>query len=423
MADVLFERGLPVDAFTEKLVLGSCMIDQSNCDLVLAQMEADDFAIEKHRRILRSMIHLSVTGIGVDRVTVATHLQTIRQLDSVDGLSYLVSLDDGLPQIFELGAYVARLRDLSTMRKAIYAMHAGIERILVEQSPEAIAATEAKLQALSCGAKNRAALVGLEGHIAATGGLQAFCERTKAEGIPTPWPALNAFYGGFSPTKFVVLAGRTSVGKSAIATQIAIHAARLGKRVALFSLEAEAGPLWHRICRQWGADAWKPLEIRNAASAIAELPLLISDASTNTVAAIRSAARDYDLVIVDYLQLLSHGGRTSNRAEEVGAITRSLKLAAMDSRACWLVCAQLNRETEKEAEPKLTNLRESGSIEQDANDVLLVHMEPDAQRSLKLRRGQPVPISLILAKQRDGEVGKLTMRWNPQRLLVEEVSQ
>ena len=427
IVEIKWERGLPSDTFNERLVLGTCWLDADSCADVLARLTPDDFGMEKHKRIFRAMGDVAAKGIPVDRITVATHLQATGLLESVDGLGYLVTLDDGLPQIFNPGAYIARLLDVSSMRKAILAMKSGIERMLGEGSPdglEAIAETGATLQALAGGReKARTTLVGLADHIAATGGLQAFCDRKRVDGIPTPWPSLNAFYGGFSPTKFVVLAGRTSVGKSAMATQIALHAATLGHRVAMFSLEAGAASMWHRMCRQWGADAWAPMEIQAAASAIADLPLLISDAATNTVGAIKSAAEGYGLVIVDYLQLLSHDRKTSNRTEEVGAITRAIKLAAMGSRACWLVLSQLNRESEKEPEPRLTHLREAGTIEQDSNDAVLIHMDQDAQRSLKLRRGQPVPISLILAKQRDGEVGKVKMQWNPQRLLVEDHDQ
>lgn len=252
--------------------------------------------------------------------------------------------------------------------------------------------------------------------ISAAGGLLAYLESKNRRGVLTPWAALNRTTGGFHPGELIVLAAATSKGKTAFSLNIALHVARQKKTaVSIFSMEMSesevndrllclAGPLDSQILRRRVDEN----AIERAADTIADLPLFIMDHSACTVKLIHDsvsklkAEQAVDLVVVDYLQLMASTRRYGTRAEEVGALSRGLKRSAQALQIPFLVLSQLNRSSGREKRfPELFDLRESGSIENDANVVLFLH----SQQEYKDAPVPVVPIDLIIAKQRNGPSG------------------
>jgi len=435
--DWALEKGLPVNLDAERYVLGSVLIDDSLFAQVAGVIQADDFSLEKHRRIFGRMTELHERGERIDRITLANELMKHGQLESCDGLGYLVSLDDGLPRISNLESYVRIVRDKAVLRRAICACQRTIHRCCGALDDPAALLDQAERLLREIGES-----VQVTGHLRAPaqiieeypGGLNAFMQPASG-GIKTPWPGVNRLITGLRPPQLVVIAARPGVGKSAAACQIADKAASAGAGVVIFSLEMGADEILQRMaCARGGVDSQKfrqgkldqteRLQLQRALSQIAELPLWIDDKTGITVPALEAAIRrqrvrhKIDLVIVDYLQLMQNLGRHERRVEEITQITRGLKLAAKGFNAPFLVLAQLNRASENERRrPVLSDLRESGSTEQDSDVVIFIH-QPEMQKG-----GSPGMAGLaefIIAKQRNGPRGKVDLQFNDRLCRFEE---
>ncbi len=251
--------------------------------------------------------------------------------------------------------------------------------------------------------------------ITKAGGLYAYLESRNKKGIQTPWSKLNNATGGFHPGELIVLAAGTSKGKTAFALNLGYFVAKNKIGVAVISLEMGRNEVCDRLlCVSGQIDSQsirrRPEDprIERAADDIAEMQVFICDNGLSTTRAIRESVialrtkAEIGLVVVDYLQLLSSSRKYSNRTEEVGALSRSLKMAAQELELPFLVLSQLNRTSGREKRPpELFDLRESGSIENDSDVVLFLH----AEREYKEAPTTFMPVDLILAKQRNGPAG------------------
>lgn len=244
-------------------------------------------------------------------------------------------------------------------------------------------------------------------------------ENGAVDMLSTPWPDVDRMIGGLAPGRLIVVGARPGVGKSVMGVNLASHvAAHHGHAALIASLEMPEHEVMQRLLASMATvnltglqkgevpeSEWAKIAAHQ--SRISALPIAVDDRSGQTIQAIRSAARtlqrthdDLALIVVDYLQLVSPVERRSNRAEEVGEISRGLKLLARETGACVVAMAQLNREAAKGAEPKISDLRESGSIEADADQVLLLH-QPDEQ----------IPeIEVLVGKNRHGARGKAVLQ-------------
>jgi replicative DNA helicase len=408
---------LPTNVEAERLVLGSVLLDEAAYDACEA-LAVDDFSLDANRRIFTAMKTLRERGEPIDRVTLASALQDQDELEAVGGLSYLVSLDDGLPRIVNLESYVRIVRDKAVLRRTAFACQNILARVTsAGAEPPADLLDEA--ERLLGGLRDRLAddsefRTPLE-IITEAGGLDGYLQRRRIPGVLSPWPRLNIFTHGLRPGELCILAAATGGGKTAFALNWTVHAAREGHGVALFSMEMGSEELNDRLLSIAGAfdsrtlwrhpgDADRAVIMRSA-SEISELPIYIRDKTTCTVEGIIGAARKLKartrlgLVVVDYLQLLTSGGRQENRTQEVSSFSRGLKRAAMELGVPFLALSQLNRRPEQEKRPpELGDLRESGSIGQDANIVLFLYGQHDYQST----PNQFLPIDLMMAKQRRG---------------------
>jgi len=367
------------------------------------------------------MTHLEEAGSAIDRVTVANELRRREQLESVDGITYLVSLDEGMPEVPNLDAYVSIVHDKSILRRTILGMQSIIDECLLaadptheilERAERALAAVGSELPAVSFRT--------LKEVLDRAGGLSAIVNPAKGNCVATPWSLLNRLLGagGLMAGQMIVIGARPSMGKTAMACQIADLAAAEGVGVAFFTLEMPDQAILLRIAAARAeVDSLKVTQRRASdaerhalARAFADLTdvqsrLWIDDTTGCTVPAMRRALRkltarnNIGLVVIDYLQLVETCGRSGrNRYEQISEISRGIKRLAREFNIPVVVLAQLNRESEKEArKPRLSDLRDSGSIEQDADIILMPSLQSGQDP-----QADTWAIDLIIAKQRNG---------------------
>lgn len=432
--DSAFDKGLPASVYAEKLVLGAILLKGSAFIPVAALLTTEDFSLEKHRRIFQRMGDLQERDEPIDRVTVANELIRHGELESIDGLSYLASLDEGLPEIYNLETYAEIVKDKSLLRQMIFASQEVIHRCMLgEDEPDRIlaAAEDTLLKLGEARAKEdlvqaSAVLENFEG------GIQAFLDPSRRiRGLSTGFLKFDEMTGGLHGGELFILAARPAMGKTALALNIASHVAsnqKNAKAVAVFSLEMSRESLLTRlICASARVDQQKfrmgflnkeeRMRLSASATDILEAPIFIDDTSSSTVMDINAKLRklrnqaDLGLVVVDYLQLMPAPmlGRNSNRTQEVGALSRGLKLMAKDMNIPFLVLSQLSRAPEQrpgDHRPQLSDLRESGSIEQDADLVGFIYRPEVYSPDRDNLRGVA---ELIIAKQRNGPTGKVPL--------------
>src|SRR6202790_1769801 len=252
-ADIALEKGLPVNLDAERYVLGAILMDDALYIQVAGTLEADDFSLEKHRRIFLRMGELYERGERIDRVTVANELMKQNQLESVDGVSYLVSLDEGLPALSNLDSYSRIVKDKATLRRIIFTSQKLIDRCIIgEEEPDQILAS-AEESLLKLGeSRAQDALINPQRILQEfEGGINAFLDPSKRiKGLGTGFLKLDEMTGGLHPGELVILAARPSMGKTALALNVAQHVAmhpNEKQTVAVFSLEMSRESLLTRM--------------------------------------------------------------------------------------------------------------------------------------------------------------------------------
>ncbi len=432
--DLTFERGLPASLDTERFVLGSILLNDTYYLQVAGALDPDDFSLEKHRRIFARMKDLYDRGERIDRVTLADELIKQGQLESVDGLAYLVSLDDGLPEISNLDSYIRIVKDKSTLRRMIFSAQKVIDRCLIgEEEPDQILAS-AEENLLKLGeSRTRDELVSPQAVIEKfPGGIGAFLDPSqRVRGLSTGFAKFDEMTGGMNGGELIILAARPSMGKTALALNIAQHVAthpQMRKPVAVFSLEMSSESLLTRLlCAAARVDQHKfragflnkdeRTKLQYGLATLTESPLFLDDTPGVNLMDVHAKLRrlksqhGLSLVVIDYLQLMSSRGRSENRNQEVSAISRGLKLLAKDLDVPFLVLSQLSRAAETrpgDHKPQLSDLRDSGSIEQDADLVMFIYREEVYKRDREDLKGMA---DLIIAKQRNGPIGTVPLRF------------
>jgi len=432
--DLAFAKGLPANLDAERFVLGSVLLNDSVYLQVAGALEPDDFSLEKHRRIFARMKDLYDRGEKIDRVTLTNELMKTGQLESVDGMSYLLSLDEGLPEIVNLDSYVRIVKDKSTLRKMIFSAQAMINRCLSagEEPDEILASAEEVLLKLG-EARTREQLASPASIIQKfPGGVNAFLDPSqRISGLSTGFKRFDEMTGGLHGGELFILAARPSMGKTALGLNIAQHVAthpQIRKPVAVFSLEMSSSSLLTRLlCAAARVDQHKfragflskeeRTKLQFALATLTEAPLFLDDTAGVNLMDVHAKLRrmkaehGLSLVVIDYLQLMSSRGRSENRNQEVSAISRGLKLMAKDLDVPFLVMSQLSRASETrpgDHKPQLSDLRDSGSIEQDADLVAFIYREEVYKKDREDVKGLA---DLIIAKQRNGPIGTVPLRF------------
>jgi replicative DNA helicase len=422
---------LPQNLDAEKFTLGAILCDPDAFLQAAGILTADDFGIEKHKRIFLRMLDLHTKGERIDRVTLANELIRHRQLESVDGLTYITSLDEGLPHIYDLASYIQIVKEKSRLRRIITLTTDIQNRARSDQEPAnaILASAEDSFLRLSDFQPHRSLYTPTRIVQEYPGGVNAFLDPSKrVQGVPTGFSKFDEMTGGFHEGELIILAARPAVGKSSLAAclaeNISCHRYRDKRRgVALFSLEmSKESILTRMVCSRASVDQRRFRagylnhderdKLQTSLSELSEARLYIDDSSAVTTYDLHSKVRrlqnedgDIGLVIVDYLQLMQGSGKFESAVQEISLITRGLKLMAKDLKVPFLVLSQLSRAPETRAgdhRPQLSDLRQSGSIEQDADLVAFVFRESIYKPDKEHLKGIA---ELILAKQREGPTG------------------
>lgn len=423
MAISTVERGLPANVDAERFVLGSVLMDESL--FVELALSADDFCLEKHRRIWLRMEALHARQEQIDRVTVANELMAHGQIEAVGGLSYLVSLDDGLPAISNLASYARIVKEKAEKRRLILNAQKLLDQALMDDDRTAAElASEASEHLLDfADITTNSEPESIPQIVAKYGGLDGLLAVDR-NGIQTGFSRFDEMTGGLHPGELIIIAARPSMGKTALAMNIADSVAARGYRVAVFSLEMSKQALVTRmLCSRARVNAARQRagfldeadrkRLMKAAAEYDEMALVIDDTPSSGIMDIHAklrrirARQGLHLVIVDYLQLMS--GKGENRNQEVGALSRGFKLLAKELNVPMVVLSQLSRASETRAgdhRPQMSDLRDSGSIEQDADVVGFIFREevykPDHQELKGLAE-------LLVRKQRTGPIGTVPL--------------
>ena len=437
--DLSLERGLPASVDAERSILGAVLLDNFAYTQAASQsLAAEDFFLDSHRRIYGRVRDLADSGRPVDLVTLAEELSRQKELEAVGGAAYLSSLTDGLPHRPNIEQYVRIVKDKALLRGLIHAANASIARAMEEAEPAAdvLTAAESTLYQLSDQQFGAGFLDVKQIVKESFGSIDALYERgQRVTGLETHFTDFDNMTSGLQKADLVIIAARPSMGKTAFALNIAENAAiNDGKVVGIFSLEMSRQALLLRLlCSNARVDSHKlrtgflsredHQKLVGALGRLAEAPIFIDDSGGITVSEMRAKSRRLqhakgrlDLIIVDYLQLMTGGApgagarRYENRTQEVSAISRGLKLLAKELNVPVLALSQLSRAPEQRGgehrRPQLSDLRESGAIEQDADVVAFIFREEVYSPDDPELEGVA---ELIVAKQRNGPTGKVDL--------------
>jgi replicative DNA helicase len=388
-ADYISAQALPANVEAERSILGSILLDNLAYSQAAEHLKPEDFLLDSHRRIYSRMVDLAEASHSIDLITLAEELNRHAELEPIGGVAYISGLLDGVPDV------EAQIFQLS--EKRIGRGFMGVQEIIKDSF----------------------------------GSIDALLQRgRRITGLETHYPDLDEMTSGLQRSDLIIIAARPSMGKTSFAMNMAENAAiEDGKTVAVFSLEMSKEALLQRmLCSVARVDSHKfrtgslwqddMRKIAHAVEKLSQAPIFIDDTPGITPSEMRAKARrllqskgSLDLVLVDYLQLMSGGGkRYENRTQEVSAISRSLKALAKELNVPVVALSQLSRAPESRGSgdhrPQLADLRESGSIEQDADVVAFIFREemykPDDPELDGIAE-------IIIRKQRNGPTGTVKM--------------
>lgn len=448
----------------EKALLGAVLYEPEAFLELASILNASDFVLPQHRKIWEAYQRLYTRQQVIDPVTVAEELERMGVLEEVGGPPYLAHLMQQVPSALHAQAYAQEVEEKS-LRRAMIAVAQHMVQLAHKQDvpvDQLLAEVEREIFGILSRRSRREILplhVVLQRYYEH---LTKLAQTRELVGVPTGFRHLDALLKGMRPDELLFVAGRPGMGKTAFLLTVARHAAMQGHRLAVFSLEMSAEQVAQRLLAQeagipssrlrlpqyLNSDEWRLLG--EALARLAEYPIFIDDTPSLTPLQLRAKCRriqaehGLDLVILDYIQLMTAGVRTENRVQEVSYISRMLKLLARDLNVPVLAAAQLSRAAEHRPDkrPQLSDLRESGSLEQDADVVMFlfrpeVYSEEGKNQKGKNARTQNTQqfkpefagyTELIIAKNRHGPTGKVQLRFlkeqstfvNPPTLSSEE---
>ncbi len=436
-------NGLPSSIHAEVAILGAMLLDAVAINDATGRLKSEDFSLDSHRRVYDAMLQLMQANHAVDLVTVREALDRKKELESIGGPPYLAYLAEGIPRNLNVESYVRIVKDKSLLRQLMAIFNEGASRS-GDQSEEAITVLsdiEARLgevadQAITRSFSNIADIVA-----SSFGSIDKLYEQGREiTGLATHYTEFDRMTSGLQDSELIIIAARPSMGKTAWAINIAQNAAvRDGKVVAVFSLEMSKESLLRRMLASEALvnsrkiqTGFLPREDKGkllaALERLMESKMFIDDTPGITLAEMRAKARrlkqqegSLDLIVIDYLQLMtgSVGGnqkKFENRTQEVSAVSRGLKALAKEMRVPVVALSQLSRSSEQrggDKKPLLSDLRESGSIEQDADVVAFIHRDSYYNKD---ENGDEDPESkgkaeIIIAKQRNGPTGSVHLAY------------
>lgn len=444
--DVTLVKTMPQSLEAERAVLGAVLVNPSLFDQIVDILKPHDFYLESHRRIFSAMASLSTDAQPIDSLTLTDELEKNNDLESVGGASYIASMPDGIPSISNIEQYAMIIREKSLLRRLIHSSNEILINSyaneldaaeLVEKAEKAIfeiSQDQVKKDFKQVSLITPEVIEKLE---------ERYQNQQSVTGVPSGFTDLDRLTSGFQPSDLIIIAGRPAMGKTSLAMNMACNAAGKGCKVGIFSLEmssiqlvarmisSDAEVNSHRI-RQGDLSQEDWSRVTASSKKLFDFPLFIDDTPGVSVVEMRSKCRrlkaehGLDMVIIDYLQLMSgssfgnRSGRYENRQNEISAISRSLKIMAKELETPVVALSQLSRAPEQRKDdhrPQLSDLRESGSIEQDADLVLFVYRQ-DVYRKKNSGNSEESSAEnpdldglaeLIIGKQRNGPTGTVKL--------------
>ncbi len=424
------DKTVPNNIEAEEAVLGALLIDPEAVYRVLPFLQMDDFYLQKHRWVYEAMIRVHERRDPIDFLTLTSELAQQDRLDSVGGDAFISQLISAVPSAISVEAY-GRLVEQTAVRRRLLDVASDIARFAYDESLAVEQVVDHSEKALF-GVSQKRLTRGLQpiqeivpryyDHIETL-----YAHRGEIMGVPAGFHDLDHLLGGFQKSDLLILAARPGVGKTSLMLTFALHAAQQHKVVALFSLEMSAEQLVQRLVAQVsGIDAQRlrlgQLEedewpaFAEAIGHLSELPIYIDDTPAITALQLRTkcrrlaSERGLDIIFLDYLQLMDSDFRSENRVQEVSFISRSLKGLAREVEVPLMTASQLSRAVEQRQDkrPQLSDLRESGSLEQDADVVMFIYREELYNEHTE----NPNVADVIIAKHRSGPTGTVQFYFN-----------
>ncbi len=461
------ERVPPHNLEAERAVLGALLLDTNAFDVVMEILQPEDFYLDAHRLIYQAMLELEAKGTPIDLINLVDHLKSQGLLDKVGGPAVVASLADGIASSVGVEYWAKKVREKAILRKIISEASAIVEQAYSE--PEDIEGfldySEHRFLEIATERTEQRYLPVSDLLKSGIKMLEEIARRRQTiSGVPSGFQDLDNYTNGFQPQELIIIAGRPSMGKSAFALNIARNASvDYEKTVAFFSLEMSREQLLIRLIASEARIDQNNLrrgiiprqdwdKLIKSADKLSKAKLFIDDTSDLSVLEIKSRARrikaetgGLDLVIIDYLQLIrpvqTGKRRRDSREQEVSEISRALKAMAKELKVPVIALSQLNRQVEhrEDKRPRLSDLRESGAIEQDADVILFVH-RPGLYRTSKSKgskKGEPIGddfnpyaedtsdrditdesfTELIIGKQRNGPTGTIYLHFSKNHAL------
>jgi replicative DNA helicase len=425
--DSMSGRMPPENLEAERAVLGSVLILPRCLDDVRLILSTDDFHNVGHQRIWRAMLTLSESSTAIDAVTLYTQLKSQRDLEDIGGDAYIEQLMEAVPHAAHATYYAEIVRQRSIKRNVLWTLTESISGVYNDDltGGEVLAAAEQKLFALSESTIQSGPVVLADVLLDAFDRINTRINNPGPSGLLTGWADLDSKLGGLTPSEVHIIAARPSMGKTALVCNLADHVAAHGGTVIFFSLEQGKLDLAERqLAIRTGINSRKLASgqlddgeqetVMQCSAVMADMEIWIDDSANRSVADMVSLCRmrkrlgRLDLIIIDYLQLITPEDRRESREQQISLISRRLKAMAKELQAPVVCLAQLNRalETRDDKSPRMSDLRESGSIEQDA-DVVMFLNRPEAWTV----NARPCEADLKISKNRNGETGTVTLYW------------
>ena len=425
----------PQNLEAEQSVLGAVLLDNSAAFTAMEHIKTDDFYFTSHRQIFESMAELAEKNHPIDILTLTEHLKKTDRLDAAGGAAYVASLSNVVPSTANIVHYAKIVREKATLRKLIHTASEIIQRGHEPGGDAEVLLDEAERTILEIGqGRGNQGFIALKDALKRTfRTLESLAEKRSAvTGVPTGFTELDKMTSGLQPGDLVIIAGRPSMGKTAFAVNIAENAAmhaEHGTPTAIFSLEMGTDQLVMRMLTSQGrVDAQKlrsgyasQHDLNNlvkAADKLSRAPIYIDDTANITIMEMRAKARRLQaehgvgMIVVDYLQLMrgrAGSGREISREQEIAEISRGLKALAKELKVPVVALSQLNRslESRNDKRPMASDLRESGSLEQDADVIMFVYRDEVYNKETD-ERGIA---EIIIGKQRNGPIGTVKTRF------------
>ena len=419
---------MPFSLEAEQSVLGAVLIDPSCMDQVAGVLSAEDFLLEEHKDVFAAMQKMYLRSKTIDVVTLLDELVRDGVYDEAGGKDYIRLISEIVPSAANVMDYAEIVRDKSMLRDLIGACDDITAMAYSEQEDTAhlVEMAEQKIFAIAEGRENKGFTHIRDALMQVYDRLHLLAEnKVEALGMPTGFSGLDRLLVGLGKTDLVLVGARPGMGKTSFAVNLATHAALTTKKtVCIFSLEMSAEQLITRVMSSEALidsyrlrsgeltdEDWDKLA--HAASRLSNCEILIDDTTGLTVTGMKAKLRrqkNLGMVVIDYLQLMQSDRRIDNRVNEVAEISRGLKLLAKELQVPVICCAQLSRgpESRNDKRPMLSDLRDSGAIEQDADIVLFLYRD----EYYKSEKDEPQNIAeIIVAKNRHGSTGNVKMGW------------